>query len=138
MPHPTDTHSPYACTRHTRDVERRWPGWVYNEGDEPDPRFSFANERTYLAWVRTALAMLAGGVALQALPLEIHPTTKRWLSVLFILVAMVAVSLGWLRWARSERAMRLGAKLPGSVISAFLAAAVVVAALVLLIVVTFQ
>ncbi len=118
-------------------MERRWPGWVYDEGDEPDPRFSFANERTYLAWVRTALALLAGGVAIQALPLDLHPTARRVLSLFLILVAMVAVSVGWLRWARSERAMRRGAKLPGSVISAFLAAAVVVAALVVLILVTF-
>ena len=52
-------------------VDKRWPGWVYDDGDEPDPRFSFANERTFLAWVRTALALLAGGVALHVLPLTI-------------------------------------------------------------------
>ena len=43
--------------------------WVYGEGDEPDLGSRFANERTFLAWVRTALAMLAGGVALHALGL---------------------------------------------------------------------
>ena len=37
----------------------RRPQWVYGEGEEPDPRFTLANERTFLAWVRTALAMLA-------------------------------------------------------------------------------
>jgi hypothetical protein len=30
---------------------------------EPDYRFTFANERTFLAWIRTALALIAGGVA---------------------------------------------------------------------------
>lgn len=35
-----------------------------NEGRaEPDYRFTLANERTFLAWIRTALALLAGGVA---------------------------------------------------------------------------
>jgi putative membrane protein len=30
---------------------------------EPDVRFSFANERTFLAWNRTALALIATGIA---------------------------------------------------------------------------
>ncbi len=58
-------------------MEKRWPGWVYDEGSEPDPRFSFANERTLLAWVRTGLALLAGGVALHAFPLSISPNLRR-------------------------------------------------------------
>jgi putative membrane protein len=45
----------------------QFPGWVYRSGSEPDPRFSLANERTFLAWIRTALALLAGGVGLEAL-----------------------------------------------------------------------
>ena len=48
---------------------------VHDEGDEPDPRFTLANERTFLAWVRTTLAMLAGAVALHSLG---FPTTD-WL-----------------------------------------------------------
>ena len=35
-------------------------------GTEPDPRFTFANERTFLAWIRTALGFLAAGVAIAA------------------------------------------------------------------------
>ena len=56
-------------------VAKRWPGWVYDEGDEPDPRFSFANERTFLAWVRTALGLLAdrGGPAGAARRHRAHP-----------------------------------------------------------------
>ena len=46
----------------------RWPGWVYGVGDEPDPRFSLANERTFLAWVRTSLGLVAGAVVLDLLP----------------------------------------------------------------------
>ncbi len=40
---------------------------MYAQGTEPDPRFSLANERTFLAWIRTSLALLATGVALVAL-----------------------------------------------------------------------
>ena len=38
-----------------------------DDGDEPDYRFTLANERTFLAWVRTALGLLAGGVAVRQL-----------------------------------------------------------------------
>ena len=115
-------------------VANRWPGWVYDEGDEPDARFSFANERTFLAWIRTSLALLAAGVALQALPIDIAPGPKRWLSVLFIVLALLTAAVGWLRWARSERAMRRNEDLPGSVATAALVAGVAIAALALLVV----
>ena len=42
------------------DPEHRWPSSVYAHGHDPDPRFSLANERTFLAWIRTALALVAG------------------------------------------------------------------------------
>ena len=45
----------------------RWPARVYGEGAEPDPRFTFANERTFLAWLRTALALVVAGVAVDVL-----------------------------------------------------------------------
>ena len=52
----------------------RFPRRVYEAGTEPDPRFTMANERTFLAWIRTALALIAGGVALEALGLPLQPT----------------------------------------------------------------
>lgn len=45
---------------------RRFPASVYRVGDEPDPRFSLANERTFLAWIRTSLGLTAGAVAMEA------------------------------------------------------------------------
>ena len=124
--------------RHTRLVDKRWPGWVYGEGDEPDPRFSFANERTFLAWVRTALALLAGGVALHVLPLTISWGARTGLAALFIVLAVMAAVAGWLRWAQAERAMRVGAPLPGLAIAAVLTLATVVAGLALLVVLTLE
>ena len=53
------------------DPEHRWPSSVYAHGSEPDPRFSLANERTFLAWIRTALALVAGAAAIDALPLPL-------------------------------------------------------------------
>lgn len=44
----------------------RRPKSVYDVGSEPDPRFTLANERTFLAWIRTVLAVITGGVAVDA------------------------------------------------------------------------
>lgn len=113
--------------------ERRWPGWVYDEGEEPDPRFSFANERTFLAWVRTALALLAGGVALQALPLTGSPGLRRVGGTVLAVLGVLAVVAGWVRWATAERAMRRQRPLPGFAVAGSLAVLLGVAALTVLV-----
>lgn len=93
-------------------MSTRHPRWVYGVGDEPDPRFSLANERTFLAWVRTALAMLAGGVALDSLGRP-DPDWLRGVVVVGLVVAGgLLLVLSLVRWARVERAMRLREPLP--------------------------
>ncbi|WP_107706011.1 YidH family protein [Nocardioides allogilvus] len=90
----------------TRD-DRRWPDSVYGVGDEPDARVSLANERTLLAWVRTSLALIAGGVAVDALGLAGAVSTRPWLAVLLIVIGLAAAVGGWFRWMAAERAIRL-------------------------------
>ncbi len=105
-------------------------------GDEPDYRFTLANERTFLAWIRTALSLLAGGVAVvQFLP-DLGPRGLR-LALGFILVAVAALLAGtsYVRWFRVERAMRLGQALPGMPMPLMLSlgvAAVIVVSVVLM------
>ncbi|MFC7597647.1 YidH family protein [Terrabacter sp. GCM10028922] len=77
-------------------------------GDEPDPRFTLANERTYLAWVRTGLALTAGGVALEAFSLHIHPRWRIAASMLLLAAGAATPVLAWFTWRRTERALRLG------------------------------
>ncbi len=94
----------------------RFPRNVYERGSDPDPRFSLANERTFLSWIRTALALMAGGVALAALPLGI-PRGLLIASVAILLGLGIAAPIyGWFSWMRNERAMRestpLGAPSP--------------------------
>lgn len=64
-----------------------WAERVRAEGQEPDPRFTFANERTFLAWVRTALALVAGGIGLEAFvpPLAV-PGLRQALAVVLVLL----------------------------------------------------
>lgn len=79
------------------------------EGDEPDPRFTLANERTFLAWTRTSLAFLGGGIALQAFPLHNISDEMRSLSALFVITTGLLISVGAAgRWLSTERAMRKG------------------------------
>ena len=120
---------------------RLWfdPREVRKEGEPPDYRFSLANERTFLAWIRTGLALVAGGLAcaqfLPPLPVAyLREVIAAALLVLGAVVALRAVD----HWARSERAMRLKRDLPASVFPAVLAASVALGALGLAVVVVVQ
>jgi len=93
--------------RRTR-LDRR----LFPDGKEPDPQFTLANERTFLAWRRTSLAFLAGGIALEAFPLDLSPELKTGLAVFIIAVGMLISAGAAGRWVRVERAMRRGAPLP--------------------------
>jgi putative membrane protein len=98
----------------TSDEGRRFPESVFGVGSEPDPRFTLANERTFLAWVRTGLALTAGGVALEALALDIHPGWRLAASILLLAAGTATPVLAWFGWRHTERAMRLGRPLPAT------------------------
>ncbi len=112
--------------------DRRFPRSVYRHGSEPDPRFTLANERTFLAWIRTSLALVAGGVALEALAEGVHPGLRLGAAVLLLVLGMAVPPLAWADWASNERAMRTGTPLPHTRVALPLTiGVVVVAALVL-------
>jgi putative membrane protein len=85
------------------------------EGDDRpviDYRFSLANERTFLSWIRTALALLAGGVA-AAKAIEFHHEALRWVVAVPPIAAGAALAVdAWSRWRTYERTMRSGGDLP--------------------------
>lgn len=113
---------------------KRWPRWVYETGEEPDYRFSFANERTFLAWIRTALALLAGGVAVDAVDLAFSDALQRALAVALVILGLLCALVSWVRWARAERSMRRNEPLPASRLSAVLAVVIALTAIAVLIV----
>lgn len=86
---------------------------MYDVGDEPDVRFTLANERTLLAWLRTALAMIVAGVAVVAISDLAEPGwLVEALSIVAFLGGGTTAVLGYVQWQRVERAMRLGEPLP--------------------------
>lgn len=110
---------------------RSWRSWwqhpaeIARLGEEPDYRFTLANERTFLAWIRTALALLAGGVAVVKLVPNFELPAGRHLLGIPLVLLSIAVSLSAYRhWAMGERAMRLKRPLPVSLLSALLGGAV--------------
>lgn len=81
-------------------------------GSDPDPRFTFANERTFLAWNRTALAFVAAGLAAAEL-LDFEYDAARLVIALPLIVLGAAVAYNsHRRWEANERSMRLGRSLP--------------------------
>ncbi|WP_040167562.1 YidH family protein [Microbacterium gorillae] len=112
---------------------RRFPASVYGRGSEPDARFTLANERTFLAWMRTSLALIAGGVALEVLSLDLNPALRLTAAVLLVVVGTVSSILAWLGWRRTERALREGRPLPSSPLGPVLGATVTIAGALLLI-----
>jgi putative membrane protein len=113
----------------------QWPSWVYGVGATPDHRFSLANERTFLAWVRTSLALLAGGVALDAVDLDASAALQSALATTLVVLGLLGAAASWVRWAAAERAMRLRRPLPGTSALAWLALVLVAVAACLVVLV---
>jgi putative membrane protein len=110
---------------------RRFPQWVFGQGSEPDARFSLANERTFLSWIRTGLALIAGGVALDAVELPIVPALRVTATLVLLALGVLVPVLAWCTWAITERALRLARPLPGSIVSLPLAVGVLIVAVLI-------
>lgn len=115
-------------------AERLLPG-----GTEPDPRFTLANERTFLAWIRTSLALLAGGIAIEAFTADLFlEPVRKSLAVLLLLLGMLLSAGAAVRWIRVERSMRNKTPLPLPLIVPLLAGAGALAAAVVLVVILWR
>jgi putative membrane protein len=87
-------------------------------GDDPDYRFSLANERTLLAWIRTALGLMAGGLGAITILRDLYGSEV--LGIVLLVLSFVTSASSYRRWALNERAMRLAQPLPVSRLPQFL------------------
>jgi putative membrane protein len=101
------------------------------QGTDPDVRFSYANERTFLAWNRTSLALIAAGLAVVSLLPDFEwAWGARAIGVPLIGLGALVSLTSFRRWESNERAMRLGEPLPPSNLPRLLAAGIAIASLI--------
>ena len=103
-----------------------FPGDPRTVGADPDYRFSLANERTFLAWIRTALALAAGGLG--AVTILDDFTGEEALGIGLLALSFLTSATAYRRWALNERAMRLNEPLPPSRLPMLMAIGVAVVA----------
>jgi putative membrane protein len=90
-------------------------GAFVEEPHQPDHRFTLANERTLLAWIRTALALDVAGLGVIRFAPELGPTGGReTIGIALVLLGAVSAGLGYGRWATMDRALRSGSPPPPS------------------------
>lgn len=116
----------------------RWPQYVYRVGNEPDPRFTFANERTFLAWIRTALALMAASVALETLRVPEAGAPRTIIVVGLAALGCLSSAVAYLRWVQAERALRQSRPLPSPHLAPLLAFGLVVAAIVVVVLILVE
>ena len=99
-------------------------------GTEPDYRFTYANERTFLAWIRTSVGLIGLGlIVAQLLPADGVPGGSFTIGLPLIALG-AATALGALRQHRAnDRAMRDERPLPTAPMLPCIAAALAVLAL---------
>lgn len=113
MSTPTPPAGPANAAGEDEAVRGRLSGRLLAGGHEPDPRFTLANERTFLAWIRTSLALLAGGIAVEAFTGSVFdPLTRKVMGSGLLLIATLLALVAGFRWLSVERAMRQGRPLP--------------------------
>lgn len=121
------------------DERSRLARLAFPDGEEPDPRFTLANERTFLAWTRTSLAFLAGGIAFEAFQISgLSDTVRSVIAVGIIAVGMIIAAGAAVRWMNVERAMRKQAPLPVPAIIPFLSMAALVASAAVMVLIIIQ
>jgi putative membrane protein len=110
-----------------------------DETEKLDYRFTLANERTFLAWIRTSLALLAGGVAVHTLVASFRlPGLRRAIALSCVALAVLLAVGAYRHWSDVESAMRRGASLPRTILIPVLSVGVAVVSILAAVAVAFR
>jgi len=110
---------------------RRSARWLKDPttiGSDPDYRFTLANERTFLAWIRTALALAAGGLGVLTILDDF--SGEKVLGIGLLVLSFLTATTSYRRWSLSEQAIRQNEPLPRSRLPLVMAIGVAVVALI--------
>lgn len=111
--------------------DTHWLRRYLANGTHPDPRFSLANERTFLAWVRSSLALLALGIAVATfMTATEHTGVSELLALGLIALGGILSVFAWFRWLQVERAMRDDRAVPPTTLGLVIAVGVGVLAVI--------
>ncbi|GHB41683.1 membrane protein [Streptomyces umbrinus] len=113
------------------------PERIKEDGRTPDYRFSLANERTFLAWLRTSLALIGGGFAVDQFLPDLRWAWRAGLALGLLGAGVLCALRAVNHWVRCEQAMRRGEDLPVSRFPALLSIGVAIVALAMVVVVLF-
>lgn len=117
------------------EQKRDWRQRVLGGGADPDPRFTLANERTFLSWIRTSLALLGGGIAVEALTQNVFdPQIRTLLAVALLVLGALLAAGAFTRWLRVERSLRHNRSLPLPLIAPLLGIGAALISVVLIVV----
>ena len=118
----TPTNSTRSSTNPAGVCEvRTEPGVSTNVGPNPDPRVTFANERTFLAWTRTSLALIGAGLAVAQF-LKLGPRIAPLLTGIGLITLGAATSLtSYRQWQRNQHALRNNQPVPACIMPHILA-----------------
>ena|SRR5579862_7888179 len=102
---------------------------------EPDYRFTLANERTFLAYVRTALALDAAGLAVEQFLKPTHDHVRLGLAIVLVVLGTAVAAFAQRRWYLIEQAMRQEKPLPATPLPGLLTAGMIVVSVTALVLV---
>ena len=111
-------------------ADTRFPRSVYGKGEEPDARFSLANERTFLSWISTSLSLVATGVALEYFGLPKLDALRYIAVAIFLALGIISAVRAVFGWGATEISMRQKQRLPGMGLSSLLGIGVALAGVV--------
>ncbi|WP_460756762.1 YidH family protein [Marinomonas epiphytica] len=84
----------------------------YEEGVNPDYRFTLANERTFLAWMRTGLGFFISAISIDQLLIYMETESLLWgFPYCLLAISTLCIVSGYIRWKQNEKQMRNNAPL---------------------------